>query len=201
MNTKRKPGSAKECIIEIATHLFATKGFEGTTVRDISQHCGITEAAIYKHYKNKKDLYEKAIANKTQPHKIQEFLDAKKGQGTIEDVLFSVATHILTTARNDPGLIRMMLFSSLEGFSASSILYKNFRLPYIRFIREELVDRITTGEVRDINPYITSRCFVGMVMDCALNSELWNNLESSSYPPEAITGNNIPIFAKGLVAD
>jgi AcrR family transcriptional regulator len=200
MAKRENHGSTKGRLLEIATRLFSSNGFVGTTIREISRECGVSEAAVYKHFASKKDLYEEAIRSKTRKHKIQDYLDSLKGKGTIEEVLFSLAGHIIKTARKDPGLIRMMLFSSLEGFSVSTILFKEFRYPYIRFLREELIERIDQGEVRKVNPYISARCFVGMVMDCALNSELWNNLESKSFSPEAVAKNNIPIYARGLAA-
>jgi AcrR family transcriptional regulator len=194
----KRPPSRRDCLIEIASRLFANHGFEGATVRRIARECGITEAAIYKHFDNKEHLYEEAIRSKTKKHNIKERLAGEKGKGSIEDVLFVISRQILDTSHRDPELIRMMLFSSLEGFRSSTLLYKEFRYPFIQFLREELVARMAMGEVREINPFITSRCFVGMVMDCALNVELWNNLESTTYSSEAVVNNNIPIFAIGL---
>jgi AcrR family transcriptional regulator len=196
--SKPKPTSRRDCLIEIASRLFANHGFEGATVRRIARECGITEAAIYKHFDNKEHLYEEAIRSKTAKHDIRERLEGARGKGSIEDVLFFISRQILETSRRDPELIRMMLFSSLEGFRSSTLLYKEFRYPFIQFLREELVKRIEAGELRDVNPFITSRCFVGMVMDCALNVELWNNLESTTYSSDAVVNNNVPIFARGL---
>ena len=44
-----------------ASSLFAEKGYEGTTMRVIARACGITEAAIYRHFENKSDLYEEVF--------------------------------------------------------------------------------------------------------------------------------------------
>jgi AcrR family transcriptional regulator len=194
-----KSPSRKECLIEIASRLFAANGFEGTTVRRIAHECGITEAAIYKHFDSKEHLYEETILSKTRRHLIKEYLSQHKDQGGIEEVLFLVAKHILETSSEDPELIRIMLYSSLEGFRSSTLLYREFRYPYIQFLREELKVRMARGEIREVNTFITSRCFVGMVMDCALNVELWNNLESTTYSAEAVVKNNVPIFAQGLL--
>ena len=47
----------------------------------------------------------------------------------------------------------------------------------------------------------TAMQYGGMVMDCALNVELWNNLESTSYSADNVINNNVPIFARGLLAE
>ena len=199
MQPSPKPPSRRDCLIETASRLFAAHGFDGTTVRRIAHECGITEAAIYKHFKGKEHLYEEVILSKTRRQKIKTTLEEHQGQDSIEEVLFLVSLHILETSREDPELIRIMLYSSLEGFRSSTLLYREFRYPYIQFLREELKRRIAEGEIREVNTFITSRCFVGMVMDCALNVELWNNLESTTYSAEAVVNNNVPIFAQGLL--
>lgn len=199
MAANSRPFDRRSSLIDISTRLFASHGYEGTTIRQIAGQAGISEAAIYKHFKSKEELYEESIMGKTRVHKISEHLAVNAGKGSIEDVLYTIARHILDTARRDPDLIRMMLFSSLEGFRSSTLLYKEFRQPFIHHLRQELQGRIASGEITDVNPFITSRCFVGMVMDCALNVELWNNLESTTYSSQSVVSNNVPIFARGLI--
>ncbi len=202
MNHQSRSGSGgknrRQSLIEISSRLFAEQGFQGTTVRQIARECGITEAAIYKHFDNKVHLYEQVILSKSRQHEITEYLKGMAALDDVEQVLRAVATHILETARKDPELIRMLLYSSLEGFRSSTLLYREFRQPYIQFLREELKARKESGEIRDINHFISSRCFVGMVMDCALNVELWNKLESTVYSADAVINNNVPIFAAGM---
>lgn len=195
------PPNRRQCLIETSCRLFAEQGFEGTTIRQIARQCGVTEAAIYKHFDSKVHLYEEVIRSKSLQHEIREYLKGQADLPDIQTVLYTVARHILSTARQDPQLIRMLLYSSLEGFRSSTLLYKEFRQPYIHFLRGELRARMARGEIRQVNPFITSRCFVGLVMDCALNVELWNNLESTAYSAEAVMNNNVPIFAQGLRAD
>lgn len=46
----------KELIMVKAATLFATKGFQNTTIQDIAKAANISEASIYEHFKNKEDL-------------------------------------------------------------------------------------------------------------------------------------------------
>jgi AcrR family transcriptional regulator len=197
----RNGAKTRERITAAATELFSQRGYNGATMREIARLCDLTEAAIYKHFAGKEKLYEEVILGKSREHAIGAYLEKQRGDGTIEDVLFTVARHILNTAREDKQLIRILLYSSLEGFHASTILYRELRHPYIHFLREELKERIVSGEVRAVNPFVTSRCFVGMVMDCALNVEFWNKLEGSTFTSETVMNNNVPIFARGLGAE
>lgn len=53
--------NTKEKILIIALKLFAKDGYEAVSVRDISKQLGITQSALYKHYKNKKDIFDKIV--------------------------------------------------------------------------------------------------------------------------------------------
>lgn len=44
-------------IKEVALQLFATRGYEGTSLADIAELVGIKKSSIYNHYKNKDDLF------------------------------------------------------------------------------------------------------------------------------------------------
>ena len=50
--------NTKQIILEEALNLFSRKGYESTSVADIAQAVGIQAAALYKHYKNKQDIFD-----------------------------------------------------------------------------------------------------------------------------------------------
>ena len=54
-------GSSKELILHNARQLFAEKGFKGTTVALIAQLSHVTDAAIYRHYKSKQQIFDQII--------------------------------------------------------------------------------------------------------------------------------------------
>jgi AcrR family transcriptional regulator len=51
----------REQILDASLRLFSEKGFARTSVRDIAQAAGITDAAIYYHFASKRDLFEALI--------------------------------------------------------------------------------------------------------------------------------------------
>ena len=167
----------------------------------IAHACGVTEAAIYRHFDGKAHLYDAVIRAKAGEHDIGGELSAHLGKGGIEDVLRRVADHILALAERDPELVRLMSTSTLEGGQGRATLFHDVREPYIDFLSHELERRIADGEVRPVDPFITSRCFVGMVMDCALSVGNWGQLATREIDAETVVCNNVPIFARGLIND
>ncbi|MBI2724554.1 MAG: TetR/AcrR family transcriptional regulator [Chloroflexi bacterium] len=57
---RRGPLTRKQ-IVDAALRLFSDKSFARTSVRDIAQAAGITDAAIYYHFPSKRDLFEAII--------------------------------------------------------------------------------------------------------------------------------------------
>ena len=51
----------KKRILEVSLELFAKKGFDGVSVREIAKEVGVRESALYKHYKNKEDILDKIV--------------------------------------------------------------------------------------------------------------------------------------------
>ena len=48
----------KESILKAALGLFVVKGYEAVSVSQIAGTLGMTKGALYKHYKNKRDIFD-----------------------------------------------------------------------------------------------------------------------------------------------
>ena len=53
--------NTKELILKEALRLFSDNGYDGVSVREISGAVGIRESAIYRHFKNKQDIFHTII--------------------------------------------------------------------------------------------------------------------------------------------
>ena len=54
-------GDTKEKILMTALRLFAKDGYEGVSVRNIAEELGMTKGALYRHYKNKRDIFDSIV--------------------------------------------------------------------------------------------------------------------------------------------
>lgn len=48
-------------LLEVATGLFAERGYGGTTTAELARAAGVTEPILYRHFKNKMDLFRTLI--------------------------------------------------------------------------------------------------------------------------------------------
>ena len=186
-------------ILREAARLFANQGYQGTSVRQIAHACGVSEAALYRHFPGKEQIYEAVVAWKAGQHDIASHLQDLTDAPGIEAVLQGVARHILGFLDTDPELIALKFGSCAQSDPAATVLFREIRLPYIEFLRNQLEVRMASGEIRPVDPFITARCFVGMVMDCALSANIWNRAAGLHFDGDAVVANNVPIFARGLL--
>lgn len=49
-------GNTRQRIQDVALELFAARGYEKTSLREIAEHLGVTKAALYYHFKTKEDI-------------------------------------------------------------------------------------------------------------------------------------------------
>lgn len=52
----------KDLIIDVASQLFLKQGYEATSIRQIANEVGVTEAALYYHFKDKRELLQAVFA-------------------------------------------------------------------------------------------------------------------------------------------
>lgn len=52
----------KELLLQAALALFAAKGYEGTSVRDIARSVGLSESVLYAHFSSKRAIFDAVFA-------------------------------------------------------------------------------------------------------------------------------------------
>ena len=59
---KSDAGDTKELLLQAALALFAEKGYEGTSVRDIARSVGLSESVLYAHFSSKRAIFDAVLA-------------------------------------------------------------------------------------------------------------------------------------------
>jgi len=89
--------SSKELILENAKLLYAENGFKGTTIAEIAKTSKITDAAIYRHYRSKQEIFDVIVNTLLEDYK--ELLDQikerqKSGYCLIENLILDMCSFI-----------------------------------------------------------------------------------------------------------
>jgi TetR/AcrR family transcriptional regulator, regulator of cefoperazone and chloramphenicol sensitivity len=93
---------ARDRILQIATELFADRGFDAVTIRDLAQRASVNVAAINYHFRSKDDLY-KAVVDQAFARWAREvvIVDMQSSGETPETVIRAIVESLL-----DPVLLR-----------------------------------------------------------------------------------------------
>jgi len=160
-----RPGYDVESLLAVAVEVFNERGYEGTSMEDLSRRLGIAKSAIYHHVDSKEALLHLALDRAL-------------------DGLVEVADE--ARAREDPAIAR------LEHLIRGSVRVLQQRLPYVtlllrvrgnteveraalerrrhfdRYVAELVTQAERDGDVRpDVDPALTARLLFGMVNSVA----------------------------------
>ncbi len=126
----------RAAIVDAALHLFAEKGFRGTTTRELAARVGVSEPVLYEHFRTKRDLYAAIIDTKS--HEQLEFTEALSPAAERRDdraFFTQLGLSILGWHQKDPAFTRLLLFSGLEGHELKDIFFEREERSVLRFRR------------------------------------------------------------------
>jgi len=182
-------------IIASAASLFAANGFKGTTTREIAKTAGISEALLFKYFPTKRALYAAILEERAL---ISELLDVVEDAAKKRDdtrVFTLIASHRIRR-RADPSLLRLLLFSALEGHELSDMFFQKQHRMFYEYLSGYIERRIRDGAFRRVNPLLAARAFMGMITHHRLLHEIFRAPTDCS--PEEVVGTYVELFLHGL---
>lgn len=140
---RRGPLTRKQ-ILDASLRLFSEKGFARTSVRDIAQAAGITDAAIYYHFESKRELFEALVEERGFTSALEGLERAAPDQLTITPIeaIEGIATSALALMYANRDLMKVLLF---EAIAEDPVAMDEYDL---------LVRRWTRAEARILKHYI-----------------------------------------------
>ena len=198
---RMKAGERRQEIIRAAMEVFARNGFGGSTTREIAENAGISEAMIYSHFRNKEDLYTAIIDEKLQESEPLYYpLDAIRNRDD-QRVFATIVSNYLHRHGEDTTLLRLLLFSALEGHELASMFVAGPVRKFFEFLADYIRERIDEGAFKPVNPEITSRCLLGMVHYFVLLWKVFGDDTLNPIDPTEAIETIVKIFCEGFLAD
>lgn len=156
----------KEKIFDAAVGLFAEKGYDGVSIRDIAWGVGITEGAVYKHYSSKDEILESIftfVEGRIYPQVPEESFDAIAETLSFREILESIPGAMMS----DPQLTRITRIMLIE-------MYHNEKIR--DYVRRELFERpvdetailfkklMEKGKIKPCDPRALSTMFISYLV-------------------------------------
>jgi TetR/AcrR family transcriptional regulator len=167
-------------LIEAAMDLFSSKGFAGTTTKEIALAAGVSEAIIFRHFATKRDLYTAIIEHNihsTGAKQAMAGIEACMKRRDDEGLFRLIAKEMIEGHRKDARFEKLMLHASLEGHELATIYRREFGLPIFASLRAYLDRRQRSGALRHIDSGAMIVAIAGMANYYALNAENGLNMK------------------------
>jgi AcrR family transcriptional regulator len=187
-------------ILQVATQLFASRGFEGTTTREIAKRAKVNEAIIFRHFPTKEDLYWAVIEAKcTAKIGLQGLMEILDSGEDLRTTFVTLAESMLRRREKDPSLMRLLLFSGLENHRLSQRFFQTYISDYYEKLGEFIQKRVSAGEFRKVNPQLAARGLLGMLVYHSMVQDIFGGSRFQSFDLHEVAENLTDIWLRGMM--
>ncbi len=178
MAVQRKSTIRKEKILKAAERIFAQKGFHETTISDVAQEAGVSDATIYEYFVSKEELLF-SIPGET----------ARRGKEVIElhlryirgaaNKIRAVVYHYLDFYQKEPDYasVAMLILKQNRKFLETKA-YQDVR-EMSRLIIQVIKEGVASGEFKPhIDPYLARSMILGTIEHMVIRSVLLGKPEN-----------------------
>jgi AcrR family transcriptional regulator len=137
-------------ILASAEHLFATKGFNGTSMNDVVEASGQSKGAIYNHFKNKEMLFLSLLENQTRLG-LEQLKNSFTKKDTTVDKLQKVLDLTMINSCDCPSEVGRMQIEFMIAASRIKSLTSEMKERYNiihAFVRELINEGVKKGEFK-----------------------------------------------------
>lgn len=190
----------RQQILQAASSLFARKGFQGTTTREIAQRARVNEAIVFRHFPSKDELYWAVIDDRCTRSRRREHLQASLDLNASDYETFrTIAERMLRRSAEDKARTRLLLFSGLENHRLSHRFFRTYVAEYYRVLAGHIERRIREGVFRKVDPLLAARGFIAMAFYHNLVQELFGGGMYQKFGARAVSTELTDIWLQGVM--
>jgi len=191
----------KQQILDVASSLFARKGFQGTTTREIAERARVNEAILFRHFPSKEGLYWAVIDDRcTRSHRRENLQASLDLQASDFEIFRVIAEDILRRTKEDKARTRLLLFSGLENHRLARRFFRTYVSRYYQMLATHIERRIEQGVFRRVDPILAARSFMGMIFYHIMVQELFGGGFYQTFDPETVSAEVADIWLHGVMA-
>jgi AcrR family transcriptional regulator len=167
----------KDHIINHAVELFAEKGFEGTSIRDLAAKADVNVAMINYYFGSKEKLFECMIERKASYTRgaLDEIAKNKSSSDIekIDQIIDVYITKLFSNRKFHRCLHQELMLSKRESIQQTIV---NVIFPNSVIIKEVIENGIKKGSFRKVDPPLVIASLVGTINQVLLSKKMCNKL-------------------------
>jgi AcrR family transcriptional regulator len=165
----------RESIIGAAKPLFAEKGFNGTSVRDIAKRADVSEALLYKHFPSKEAMYKEILTytRRISDLTFSEIQGMEPSTETLVLLVYMLFQIVLCDVPGEEGRQktheRLLFYSLLEDVDYAAQVFGNMQSQFSGILIENYQAAVNSGDLVEMTVNVTSRFWFVHHLAMALN--------------------------------
>ncbi len=189
----------REQIMDAALRVFAQKGFDKATNKDIADEAGITPGLIYHYFESKEKLL-KAILEEHSPLRLVHVVTEEMFDMPPHTLLRYVAHQLLNIVEDEHyvRLARIFLAEAIHHPGAISFSFAAMQ-EVVHFLEGYLAAKMDSGELRRSDPSLIVQVFGGSIMALVLHRQIFHNPIALQYSHEQIVEHVVDLTLQGLL--
>lgn len=186
----------RQQIIEVARDLFAARGYEGTTTRELAEEIGVNEAILFRHFPSKDELYWAVLQHMIDMRGTKDRLREHIRAGMSDrETLVAVAHDILNRSVK---LTRLLFYSVLEKHELSERFFTTHVIAYHEILADYIRTGTHAGRFRDMDPLLAARAFIGMFSYHFQIQELFGGKLVQKFDSPEVIAQLVDIWLEGM---
>lgn len=195
--TSTGPNGTRERLLDAARAIFAEKGYQASTTREIAARAGVAELTLFRHFNSKQGLFE-ALLELTQPASVLEDLIVRPGARSPLEELTELGRRLVDGIAQNGDLMRLLLW---EARAQKELAERAARFPpqaraWLARYLEGAAER-HGWPARDW--YACAQAYLGMIWSYAMTRTVLVP-DPRLAPPEEAVPLFVRIFLDGLTA-
>lgn len=195
--------SRRQQIIDGALEVFASKGFEKATNKDIAAASKIgSPGLIYHYFKDKSDLLGQVIEQRMP---VLQLLTKSEEIMTKppREALTLFASSFLKVVDNSTAiaLAKLMLGESLRQPKVAQMLNSIGPSRGLSFLKRYLEKQMDAGVLRRMDSGAAARCFLGPLIAFVLTREVFPQPDAQTLSKETMVETVVEVFLQGMLVD
>ncbi|ARV58151.1 TetR family transcriptional regulator [Nostocales cyanobacterium HT-58-2] len=193
--------SRRQQIIDGALQVFASKGFEKATNKDIATAAGIgSPGLIYHYFKDKNDLFGQVVEQRLPVLQLlshsEEEIMTKPPQAAL--TIFGKA--FLEALENSKSVefLKLMLSEVFRRPEVAQIVNNVGPSRSISFLTRYLAKQISAGALKPMNPGAAARCFIGSLVAYILTREVFRQPDAQQISSDTMVATAVEVFLQGM---
>jgi AcrR family transcriptional regulator len=159
----REEGDTRAAILTAARRMFAERGLDGTSVREVAKAANVNNAMIYYHFKDKDDLYQSVLSNSFSALTAIWDNEIFKSSASVRQKIQRYIEGAIRFHQNNEDLRRIMAMEfAASGGTSTWMCEKYFADNYNR-LTEILKEGMRRGELKKFDPSHAVASLIGVI--------------------------------------